>query len=133
MLAMSPKFTILLVDDDPEERSHVTRIFKALTPDFFQVDFVTKCSEAIERLQDRGYDLILLDDRLSQKISAKFSVPMIKSSNPSIPIAIISNDISPEHLQSTKTLGVDHIVDKADMVNFLGSQLKWLGHGHGQA
>ena len=131
MLAMTPKFTILLVDDDPEERSHVTRIFKALTPDFFQVDFVTKCSEAIERLKVRGYDLILLDDRLSQKISAKFSVPMIKSTNPTIPIDIISIDISPDHLQNTITLGVDHIVDKADMVEFLGAQLKWLRRGRG--
>ena len=123
MSEMPPKFTILLVDDDPKEKGEITRIFKALTPEFFHVDFVTKCSEAVRQVEQKRYDLVLLDDRLSQKISAKFSVPLIKNTNPSVPIAVISNDISCEHLQSTRTLGVDHIVDKAHMVDFLRSQI----------
>lgn len=123
MSPQSPKFTILLVDDDPDEKGQVTRIFKALTPEFFEIDFVTKCSEAVRRVQMQSYDLVLLDDRLSQKISAKFSVPMIKTTNPAVPIAVISNDISSDHLENTRALGVDHIVDKAHMVDFLRSQI----------
>ena len=124
MSEQTPKFTILLVDDDPKENGQITRIFKALTPEFFQIDFVTKCSEAVKRVHTKRYNLVLLDDRLSQKISAKFTVPMIKTTDPNVPIAVISNDISSDHLQSTKALGVDHIVDKANMVEFLRSQIE---------
>lgn len=123
MSGLAPKFTILLVDDDPDEKGQITRIFRALTHEMFQVDFVTKCSAAVQHVQAKDYDLVLLDDRLSQKISAKFSVPMIKTSNPAVPIAVISNDVSPDHLKNTKALGVDHIVDKANMVEFLRSQI----------
>lgn len=116
-------FSVLLIDDDPFEARTVNRIFEALTDARFRVDHVEKCSQAIPLLDQHRYDLVLLDNRLSSRISARFSVPIIKAAIGSAPMAIISNDTSPDYLQDPRTLGVDHIVDKSDMIAFLKSQL----------
>lgn len=129
----APKFCVLLIDDEPAEKAIITRIFKALTSVPFQVDHVLKCSSAITLLQDHRYDLVLLDNRLSQRISAKFSVPLIKASNHSATMAVISNDVTPGYLQDAKELGVDYIVDKSDMIEFLKSQMDYLLSGKGRS
>jgi CheY-like chemotaxis protein len=120
------KFSVILIDDDPAEKILVERVFKALTDVPFRLDHVTRCSKAIALLEQRPYDLVLLDNRLSKRMSAKFSVPIIKSAIGSAPLAVISNDVSPDYLQDPVTLGIDHIVDKADLINFLKSQLDHL-------
>lgn len=133
MSSAEPKFCILLIDDDPAEKLVVTRIFKALTAVAFQVDHVLKCSDAITLLQDHRYDLVLLDNRLSSRISAKFSVPIIKSAIQGAPMAVISNDVTPGYLQDANKLGVDHIIDKSDMIEFLKSQMEYLLKGKGRS
>ncbi|GLQ20948.1 response regulator [Algimonas porphyrae] len=127
-----PKFCVLLIDDDPFEARTVNRIFGALTDAPFYIAYVQKCSEAIALLDHRRFDLVLLDNRLSERISARFSVPIIKAAIGRAPLAIISSDTSPTYLQDPATLGVDFIVDKSEMITFLKSQLGGLLHGDGQ-
>lgn len=126
------QFSILLIDDDPAEKAIITRILKALTSAAFHIDHALKCSAAVTMVQNRTYDLVLIDNRLSERISARFTVPIIKGIIKDAPIAVISNDVSPDYLQDKHALGVDHIVDKADMIAFLKSQLDHLlgGRGH---
>ena len=131
MQAPEPHFCVLLIDDDPFEARTINRIFGALTDAPFNGTYVEKCSEAIALLKQRRFDLVLLDNRLSERISAKFSVPIIKASIGSAPLASISNDVSPAYLQDKATLGGDHIVDKSDMIAFLKSQLGSLLSGSG--
>ena len=116
-------FAVILIDDDAAEKVLVERIINSLTDQPFRFDHVTRCSKAIALLDERSYDLVLLDDRLSERMSAKFSVPIIKAAIGADPIAVISNDISPEHLQDRTALGVDYIVDKVDIIAFLTSQM----------
>lgn len=118
-------FGIILIDDDPAEKIVVERILSALTNAPYRLDHVTRCSKAISLLKERSYDLVLLDNRLSKRMSAQFSVPIIKEAIGSAPIAVISNDLSPDYLQDPKELGVDYIVDKANMIDFLKSQLAY--------
>lgn len=110
----------------------ISRILKALTPSEFRLDHVLKCSEALSLLDKEHYDLILLDNRLSDRVSAKFSVPLIKAANQDTPIAVISNDVTPGYLQDKAKLGVDHIIDKSDMVDFFRTQLSRLTGKRGQ-
>lgn len=116
-------FRILLIDDDPQESQIIERILRTLTDRPFKLDQVLKCSHAITRLNEESYDLVLLDNRLSTRMSARFSVPIIKETLGSAPLAVISNDTSPAYLQDPKTLGVDYIVDKSDMIDFLRTNL----------
>lgn len=126
MTAKSIYFNVILIDDDVTEKIIVERIFKSLTDLPFRLDHVTRCSQAITLLKKQSYDLVLLDNRLSMRMSAKFSVPIIKESIGTAPIAVISNDIMPDYLQDTRTLGVDYIVDKSDIIGFLKSQMTYL-------
>ncbi len=126
MAPSDPKFTILLIDDDNTEKVTVTRILRALTTTTFHLDHVERCSQALALLKDKTYDLVLLDNRLSERVSAKFSVPIIKSAINAAPLTIISNDVTPNYLQSPTELGVDFIVDKTDMIDFLRSQINTL-------
>lgn len=126
MTAEPVEFRVLLIDDEPVEHVTVNRILSALTDRPFLVEHVEKCSQAVALLQNQTFDLVLLDNRLSERMSAKFSVPIIKSAIGQSPLAIISNDISPDYLRDPKTIGVDFIVDKSDLIEFLKSVLDML-------
>jgi CheY-like chemotaxis protein len=122
MTCDSPAFNVLLIDDKIEELEIIQRIFKALTHASVCIDHVHKCSEAFNLLNQNNYDLVLLDNRLSGQISAKFSVPFITSSLNTATLAIISNDINVPYLQDPNILGVNHVVDKSQMIRFLRDQ-----------
>lgn len=123
-------FGVILIDDDVAEKTIIERIFKSLTEMPFRLDHVTRCSKAIALLEQRSYDLVLLDDRLSQRMSAKFSVPIIKDAIGAAPIAVISNDVTPDYLQDPLALGVDYVIDKSDLIDFLKSQMSYLLSGN---
>ena len=123
MTTAAHAFSLLLIDDQPDERFVVERILKVVTQAAVRLDHVLKCSAAMPLVAERRYDLVLLDNRLSDRISARVSVPLIKAANPAAPIAIISTDLSPAYLQDPATLGVDFVVDKADLGSFLKVQL----------
>lgn len=120
------QFYVILIDDDVAEKVIIERIFKSLTDVPFRLDQVTRCSQAITLMKEHAYDLVLLDNRLSKRMSAKFSVPIIKQGIGTAPIAVISNDLTPAYLQDIHTLGVDYIIDKSDIVDFLRSQMPYL-------
>ena len=123
MACDSPFFNVLLIDDQAEEATTVRRILSALTTEPTCVDHVTKSSAGVGLLNAYDYDLVLLDNRLSDRISAEFSAPFIRSARSRAPIAIISGDINLHYLRRPEQLGVDYIIDKADLVNFLRDQL----------
>lgn len=123
MVCNSPIFNILLVDDDPAELSTIERILRALTGAPICVDHVVKVSEAVRLLNFNDYDLVLLDNRLSDRTSATFSAPFITSAHSRAKIAIISYDVDVPYLRNPKALGVDYVIDKAKMVPFLRDRI----------
>lgn len=123
MSCASPHFRILLIDDDIHEKRIIKRILAVVSDAPVQLDHTQRCSEGVALLNARSYDLVLLDNRLSDTISAEFSAPFIGSAFSRAPVAIISTDIDQPYLKSPDTLGVDHIVDKADLIDFLRDQL----------
>ena len=123
MVCSSPIYNILLVDDDPTELSFVERILRGVTGAPVCVDHVVKVSEAVRLLNFNDYDLVLLDNRLSDRTSATFSAPFIKSAFSRAQIAIISYDIDVPYLRTPKALGVNYIIDKAKLVSFLRDRI----------
>lgn len=125
-MSCSPEscLNVLLIDDDPNELTVIVRVLNALTKAPFCVHHVEKCSEAVRNINTHSYDLILLDNYLSPSISAEFSVPFIRSAFHQAIVAIISNDISGDFLSDPKQIGVDYVVDKAEMIGFLRDQVE---------
>ena len=123
MVCHSPIFNILLVDDDPAELSVIERILRGVTGAPICVDHVVKVSEAVRLLNFNDYDLVLLDNRLSDRTSATFSAPFISSAFSRAQIAIISYDIDVPSLRNPKALGVDYVIDKAKMISFLRDRI----------
>jgi len=110
---------ILLIDDDAFERELlIVHLIKAGL-NAFDVQQVTKCSSGLECLLHNVYDIVLLDNSLADSISAEFSVPFIKGWLKGAPLIIISNNIDVPHLQRPDILGVDAIVDKKDLSQFM--------------
>ncbi|WP_298916191.1 response regulator [uncultured Algimonas sp.] len=124
MNCASPVFNVLLIDDDAHELEIVQRVLTVLTEAPFAVDHVVRVSEAVKLLNDHDYDLVLLDNRLSDRISAQFSAPFVTSAFSRATVAIISSDIDVPYLETPEQLGVDHIVDKKDMIVFLRDQVE---------
>lgn len=119
MTIKSPAFNVLLIDDDIDELAIIQRIFGTLTSAPVRIDHAYKCSEAVNLLHQRHYDLVLLDNRLSGQISAEFSAPFILSALDESTVAIISSDIDLPYLKDPDSLGVDFVVDKAKIIPFL--------------
>lgn len=119
MTYTEPVFSVLLIDDDELEHMFVTRMLKKFMKSNFHVEHVEKCSKAMTALFDKKYDLVLLDNLLHGQVSARFSVPIIRQANRETPIVIISNNIEFDYLKNPADLGVDAIVDKADLGAFL--------------
>ena len=120
-------FEVLLVDDDPFMRVLVERTLALLTDNQHEVTFETMCSDALHHVNRQTYDLILLDNRLSRTITARTTVPMFKKSRFQSPIAIISNDTGVDYLSHPSILGVDYVVDKNNLIEFLKSQVTLSG------
>ncbi len=110
---------ILLIDDDPDEKIFISLHLRTLGCNDVRVDHAFTCSEGMTKLTHQKYDLVLLDNKLADSISAEFSVPFLKDQLDETPIAIISNNISAPHLSSPSILGVDFIIDKNKLSKFL--------------
>ncbi|GHB00173.1 hypothetical protein GCM10009069_23750 [Algimonas arctica] len=120
-------FSVLLIDDDLSEEAIVRRILKSLTKGNFELDYSAWCSEATDHLNRRHYDLVLLDNRLSNRITARLSAPTLKQTKHPSPIAIMSNDIDPLYLSSPSILGVDFIFNKINLIEFLSDRISYAG------
>jgi len=104
--------TILLIDDDIME----FRLLKNMLQDCFDEPFTLKyantLAEGIELFETLKVDILLLDDKLNNGLTAIDSVPALKQVSEKIPFIIISNTIDAAYLQNKSTLDVYDIVDK---------------------
>jgi two-component system, NtrC family, response regulator HydG len=77
---------ILVVDDD---RAHRTMLRTLLDGWGFSVEEADDGARAIERVQEKSYDLVLMDVRMVE-LSGLEALPEIKKFNPAIPIIIMT-------------------------------------------
>lgn len=110
---------ILLIDDHVIEKKILTIHLMKAGYSEFKIKQVSKCSEALQDLFIARYDIVLLDNALGDCISAEFSVPFIKGHLHGAPLVIISNNIDVPHLKSPDVLGVDYVVNKENLSDFM--------------
>jgi len=83
---MTPKPSLLVVDDDT---AHRTMLRALLSGWGYQITEADDGEAAIEKVQIRPYDLILMDIRML-KVSGLEALEGIKAHNPSIPVIIMT-------------------------------------------
>jgi DNA-binding response OmpR family regulator len=110
---------LLLIDDDPWEREFVKDMCTKVLKSDFRLHYVKDLPDALNLLDEKRFDLIMLDNILSPAINAKRSMPKIKEKSGDSPIAIISNDTSVDYLNSPAHVGADHVIEKAKLPSFL--------------
>lgn len=85
-MSIKKRYSILVVDDDNAHRIMLTTLIKGWQYEVFEAN---DGQVAIDMVQDRYYDLILMDIRML-KVSGLEAMEQIKVFNPSIPVIIMT-------------------------------------------
>ena len=83
---MEKKYTVLVVDDDAAHRTMLRTLLTGWGYTIFEAD---DGSAAIEKVQDRAFDLILMDIRMI-KVSGLEALGEIRAHNPAIPVILMT-------------------------------------------
>ncbi|GLQ20947.1 response regulator [Algimonas porphyrae] len=121
MAIKANRFSVLVIDDDPYETQFVERALALSSSIDGHVTAAADFADAMAHLSDRRFDLILLDNRLTRRLSALQTVPAINTIRGTMPLAVLTADTSPHYLICPESLGVDYIVDKIDLIKFMRS------------
>lgn len=106
---------VLLIDDDPTEYEIIQYKLKKVDSHDVTVDFVPNLDAALERLGQRAYDIILIDNMLPPHNDFRQTVPLIRMARYIGPIGIISSDISGNYFQSFGEFGADFRMSKQEV------------------
>lgn len=117
---------ILYIDDDPAEHKFLGFFLKKGDHPDVHLTSVETLDAAVAVLQDRRFDLVFLDDRCRPYSSCLETLPHIQSHLNGAKIAIVSSSIEATHLQSAEMLGVDRIIDKAELRGLLDQNIRAL-------
>lgn len=105
---MNERKRLLVINDEPDM---IDQLDRWLSKEGYTVDSTLQGKEAVERVQNDHYDLILLDYNLKKEKdgekTAKAFIPQITKANPLIPIIVIS---ATERNISANSLGVKNVL-----------------------
>jgi len=102
------KITILVVDDEPIVLDSCRCVLEA---EGFDVHIAPNADKAIEAIQRKVYNLILIDVKMPEK-NGIYLTRKVKEKFPEIPIVIMSGYSTPETIASCKEIGVDRFIAK---------------------
>ena len=83
---MSYSFSILLIEDDDDARSNMEDI---LSLDGYEVESVSHCLPAIQAIEQRHFDAVIVDWRLPDGDGSKL-IPIIKKELPDSPVVVVT-------------------------------------------
>jgi two-component system response regulator HydG len=108
---MNAKSTVLVVDDDRAHRTMLKTLLSGWGYVIFEAD---DGDTAIEKVRDRGFDLILMDIRM-MRMSGIEALHEIKTINPAIPIIIMTAFSSVESaVEALKRGAYDYLTKPLD-------------------
>src|SRR4030042_3235369 len=108
----APKAKILVVDDEPSQRK---RLQANLSLDGYQVFEADDGTSAINRVSEEFFDLILMDNRMSQ-MDGIDALKEIKKISPGIPVIIITAYASVETaVQALQAGAHDYLTNPLDV------------------
>jgi hypothetical protein len=123
MESNAPTHRILLINSNAAKEEEFRRIFEPFKGVSVEIDCVSQFSQSMALLKDKAYDFLLVDFELSQRISAKFSIPMIKSVTRNLPIAVFAHDLRSFGTLKPADLGVDYILQTSEVFGIVGLNL----------
>ncbi len=103
---------ILLIDDDPVEHKLIQRMLKDCYTQPYLLRYADTVDKGIAIMKTQQIDLILLDDKLKNGLTAEQSVPRLREFSNNIAMILISSSINAAHLRDKAILDVYDIVDK---------------------
>jgi DNA-binding response OmpR family regulator len=112
------KKKILYVEDYPVIQTMYTDVLKTAG---FDVDSVGDGKEALEKVKDNEYDLILLDLLLPQVTGVEFLREFTKKDTKTL-VAVLTDFDKPETVEEVKSLGVKHYWIKVENTPHLLAQ-----------
>jgi DNA-binding response OmpR family regulator len=114
------KKSILLVDDDSDIQFHYKNI---LENNYFHIDCVSYGKEAIEKVTDNRYDLVILDIMLPDIRGDKLALKL-RSIDPDINIIFITGFSYMDYCVSALDIGISEILIKPITTNELLTAIK---------
>jgi two-component system response regulator HydG len=108
---MKTENSVLVVDDDPAHRTMLRTLLTGWGYTIFEAD---DGSTAIEKVQEKAFDLILMDIRMI-KVSGLEALNEIKAFNPAIPVIIMTAYSSVETaVEALKSGAYDYLTKPID-------------------
>lgn len=104
-----------MVDDEILEFKVLQQKMRS-SPDYvIDADFAQSIDEAVERVKQVAYDMILVDNRLLPNNDFRETVPRLREIGYTGPIGVISSDISDAYFQQFQEYGVDFRIGKDEI------------------
>jgi DNA-binding NarL/FixJ family response regulator len=114
---------VLFVDDEFIEFRSLRKTVADLSEPQVDMDYAQSITDALSKLADTRFDLILLDNRLLPNADFRETVPKLRGSGYTGPIGVVSMDVSDEYFQQFQDYGVDFRIGKdeidADTVQYI--------------
>lgn len=115
MNAPQKKIDVLLVDDDPTEYEIIRFKLADFGSHDVSIDYVSTLEDAITKIGERNYNIVLMDNMLLPHQDFRQTVPEIRKARYIGPIGIISSDISGGYFQAFGEYGADFRMAKQEI------------------
>lgn len=115
---------ILLIDDDLVEHRIFRKFLEGGVNSDAELTCLSNLGEAISILNEKSFDVVFLDDRLSPYSSLLETLPRLRPYTGDAKIFAISSSLDSPHLMDVRKTGVDGIYDKNDLKAVLSSDLQ---------
>lgn len=115
MAEHSGKIHVLFVDDNEDEFVLMNWLFGSSPEVNSELTCVTDIEAACNVIKNQTIDIILLDNKLHLNDDFRTSVPILRATNFTGPIGIVSSSIAPEYFQEFEEYGADFRIGKNEL------------------
>ena len=119
---------VLLVDDHPLLRGGMRYLLRSLDADL-EMDEASNCSQALELLADRSFDLVLLDLNMPG-LNGLDALAAVRDAAPGVPLVVLSGESDPGIVRAAIEGGAMGFIPKSSPTEVLIPALRLvLAHG----
>lgn len=111
----SKRIKILMVDDEILEFKVLQQKMKSAPDYVIDAEFAQSIEQAVERVKQVAFELILVDNRLLPNNDFRETVPLLREVGYTGPIGVVSSDISDSYFQEFESFGVDFRIGKDEI------------------
>lgn len=111
--------SLLLIDDERMEHRLFDMSLRTALGSVYTLDYARSVKSALPLLETKTFDLIFLDDQLSNLENAVVSVPQLLPYSNDASIVVVSKSTNSEYMKDKKILGVAGIVNKFELHDYL--------------